>query len=89
MTSLGAALIELLLARDSLSLMPAGMPLKCADFHTLERMRRSSYQMRFVIALATAKRCNKFVILHNKGMLFHARRSHGLQRECGARGRLA
>jgi len=29
--------------------------------------------MRIAAALVTAKRCNKFVILHNKGMLFHAR----------------
>jgi hypothetical protein len=29
--------------------------------------------MRIAAALVTAKRFNKFVILHNKGMLFHAR----------------
>jgi hypothetical protein len=35
-------------------------------------MGRSSNQMRIAPALAAAKRCNKFVIRHNKGMIFHA-----------------
>ena len=29
--------------------------------------------MRIAATLVTAKRCNKFVILHKKGMLFHTR----------------
>ena len=38
----------------------------------LYRMERPPNQMRIAAALATAKRCNKFVILHNKGMLFQS-----------------
>ena len=39
--------------------------------------------MRVAAALVTAKRCNEFVILHNKGLLFHTspRPSHGANAE--------
>ena len=57
---------------DPLRLTPALVALKDADFQTLDRMGRSSNQMRIASALAAAKRCNKFVIRHNKGMIFHA-----------------
>ena len=51
--------------------MPALVALKDTNFQTRDRMRRPSNQMRIAAALVTAKRFNKFVILHNKGMLFH------------------
>jgi hypothetical protein len=57
---------------DPLRLTPALVALKDADFQTLDRMGRSSNQMRIASALAAAKRCNKFVIRHNEGMIFHA-----------------
>ena len=57
---------------DPLRLTPALVALKDADFQTLDRMGRSSNQMRIAPALAAAKRCNEFVIRHNKGMIFHA-----------------
>jgi hypothetical protein len=47
--------------------------LKDADFQALDGVGRPSNQMRIAAALAAAKRCNKFVILHKKGMLFHSR----------------
>jgi hypothetical protein len=53
--------------------MPALLALKGADFQSIGRMWRPSSQMRIAAALLTAKRRNKFVILHNKGMLFHTR----------------
>jgi hypothetical protein len=53
--------------------MPALVALKDTNFQTRDRMRRPSNQMRIAAALVTAKRFNKFVILHNKGMLFHTR----------------
>ena len=57
---------------DPLRLTPAFVALKDADFQTLDRMGRSSNQMRIAPTLAAAKRCDKFVIRHNKGMIFHA-----------------
>ena len=51
--------------------MPALVALKNACLEIVDGMRGSPSQMRIAAALATAKRCNKFVILHNKGMLFH------------------
>jgi hypothetical protein len=51
--------------------MPALVALKDACLQIVDGMRASPSQMRIAAALATAKRCNKFVILHNKGMLFH------------------
>ncbi len=51
--------------------MPALVALKNARFQIVDGMRGSPSQMRIAAALATANRCNKFVILHNKGMLFH------------------
>jgi hypothetical protein len=60
--------------------MPARQALKGVDFQTLERMRCTSNQTRIVVALATANRRNKLLILHKEGMLVH---SPYLQRECG------
>jgi hypothetical protein len=51
--------------------MPALVALKDAGLQIVDRMRGPPNQMRIAAALATAKRCNKFVILHNYGMLFH------------------
>jgi hypothetical protein len=51
--------------------MPALVALKNTFLQIFDGMRGSPSQMRVAAALATAKRCNKFVILHNKGMLFH------------------
>jgi hypothetical protein len=51
--------------------MPALVALKDACLQIIDGMRASPSQMRIAAALATAKRCNKFVILHNYGMLFH------------------
>ena len=53
--------------------MPALVALKDTNVQSGDRMRRPSNQMRIAAALVTAKRFNKFVILHNKGMLFHTR----------------
>ena len=57
--------------------------LKNACLQTVDGMRGSPSQMRIAAALVTAKRCNKFVILHNKGLLFHTspRPSHGANAE--------
>ncbi len=51
--------------------MPTLVALKNACLEIVDGMRGSPSQMRIAAAFATAKRCNKFVILHNKGMLFH------------------
>jgi len=51
--------------------MPTLVALKNACLEIVDRMRGSPSQMRIAAALATAKRCNKFMILHDKGMLFH------------------
>ena len=64
--------------------MPALVALKNACLEIVDGMRGSPSQMRIAAALATAKRCNKFVILHNKGMLFHTSPRPQPQRECGA-----
>jgi hypothetical protein len=58
--------------------------LKDAHLQVPNRMRRPPNQMRIAAALVAAKRCNKFVILHKKGMLFHARPQPQAQRERGA-----
>jgi hypothetical protein len=57
--------------RELLSFVPALVALKDTNLQILDRMERPPNQMRIAAAPATAKRCNKFVILHNKGMLFH------------------
>jgi hypothetical protein len=67
---------------DSLHLTPA-LVLKDADFQILDRMWRPSRQMRIAAALFTAKRFNKFLVLHNEGMLVY--NPPHLHRECGAR----
>jgi len=51
--------------------MRALVALKDTDFQIRGRVWRSSNQMRIAAAVVTAKRRNKFVILHNKGMFFH------------------
>jgi len=51
--------------------MPALVALKNTCLQIFDGMRGSPSQMRIAAALATAKRCNKFVILRNKGLLFH------------------
>jgi hypothetical protein len=51
--------------------MPALVALKNACLQIFDGMRGSPSQMRIAAALVTAKRGNKFVILHNKGLLFH------------------
>ena len=51
--------------------MPALVALKNTCLQIFDGMRGSPSQMRIAAALVTAKRCNKFVILHNKGLLFH------------------
>ena len=51
--------------------MPALVALKDASLQIVDGMRASPSQMRIAAALATAKRCNKLVILHNYGMVFH------------------
>jgi hypothetical protein len=63
--------------------MPALVALKDACLQIVDGMRASPSQMRIAAALATAKRCNKLVILHNYGMLFHTS-PRSQQRECGA-----
>jgi hypothetical protein len=51
--------------------MAALVALKDAGLQIVDGMRASPSQMRIAAALATAKRCNKLVILHNYGMVFH------------------
>ena len=51
--------------------MPALVALENTCLQIFDGMRGSPSQMRIAAALVTAKRCNKFVILHNKGLLFH------------------
>ena len=72
MTSLAAALRDAVFAcNDSLNLTPALVALKDADFQILDRMGRPSNQMCIAAALVTAKRFNKFLLLHKYGMIFH------------------
>jgi hypothetical protein len=51
--------------------MPALVALKNTCLQIFDGMRGSPSQMRIAAALVTAERCNKFVILHNKEILFH------------------
>ena len=55
--------------------------LKNACFQTVDGMRGSPSQMRIAAALGTANGCNEFVILHNKGMLFHTSPRHSANAE--------
>ena len=63
--------------------MPALVALKNTCLQIFDGMRGSPSQMRIAAALVTAKRCDKFVILHNKGLLFHTspRPSHSANAE--------
>jgi len=51
--------------------MPALVALKNTCLQIFDGMRGSPSQMRIAATLITAKRCNEFMILHNKGLLFH------------------
>jgi hypothetical protein len=51
--------------------MPALVALKDAGLQIVDGMRGPPNQMRIAATHVTAKRCNKFVTPHNKGMLFH------------------
>jgi hypothetical protein len=81
--SRSAALSDAFFASDdSLNLMRALVALKDADFQTLESVWRPSSQMCIAAAVFTAKRFNKYLVLHMEGMPVH-NRPH-LQRDCGA-----
>jgi hypothetical protein len=78
--AIACPLRDAVFARNSLHLIPALVAFKDADLQIFDRMRRSSNQMRIAAALFTAKRFNKFLILHKEGMLVH--NPPHLQREC-------
>ena len=63
--------------------MPALVALEDTCLQIFDGMRGSPSQMRIAATLITAKRCNEFMILHNKGLLFHTspQPSHGANAE--------
>ena len=56
---------------DALGLMSALVALENTCLQIFDGMRGTPCQMRIAVTLITAKRCNEFMILHNKGLLFH------------------
>jgi hypothetical protein len=68
---------------DALGLMSALVALENTCLQIFDGMRGTPCQMRIAVTLITAKRCNEFMILHNKGLLFHTspRPSHGANAE--------
>jgi hypothetical protein len=70
--------------------MRALVALEDADFQMLDRVWRPSSQMRIAATVFTAKRSNKFLVLHKEGMLVHNRppptaRVRGMPAILGAR----
>src|ERR1700721_2659324 len=63
--------------------MPALVALENTCLQIFDGMRGPPSQMRIAATLITAKRCNEFMILHNKGLLFHTspRPRHGANAE--------